>query len=153
MPCVSPSVSAVIGSNAKILIDATNGPVEFFVHHDFLMDSNTEIRSTTYTPMDVLINLLSDNVFDPDAIVALDEVDFDSNAKLYGVLYAPNARIEINSNFEVFGALIARSIRLNSNARLHYDEMVSTMGADEGAPSYTKILWAELTVSPQEIAW
>ena len=145
--------SAVIGSNAEILVDATNGSVEFFVYDDFLMNSNTEIRSTTYTPMDVFINLLSDNVFDPDSIVDLDEVDFDSNAKLYGVVYAPNARIEINSNFELFGALIARSVVLDSNAQVHYDEMLSTMAADEGAPSYTKILWAELTVSPQEIDW
>lgn len=120
-----------IGSGAEFVVDATNGEVEIYVVGDFVMNSNTLIASTTYTPADVEINLLSDNVIDPGLEVDLDEVDFDSNAKLYGTIYAPSAAIEINSNFELFGSLVARSVHLDSNAKIHFDEALLDVSEDE----------------------
>lgn len=120
-----------LGSGAEFVVDATNGEVEIYVVGDFVMNSNTLIASTTYTPADVEINLLSDNVIDPGLEVDLDEVDFDSNAKLYGTIYAPSAAIEINSNFELFGSLVARSVHLDSNAKIHFDEALLDVSEDE----------------------
>lgn len=117
---------AQLDSNSEMLIDAGGGPVEIYVINDFEVNSNTLIASTTYTPADVAINLLSDNVFDPDLNVDLDVVDFDSNAQIYGTIYAPSARVEINSNFELFGSLVARSVHLDSNSRIHFDEALMT---------------------------
>ena len=86
----------------------------------------------------------SDNVIDPNVTVDLDDVAFDSNAEIYGTIYAPEALIEINSNFELFGALIARRVHLDSRSRVHYDEALSGTGSDSSDASYAAICWLAL---------
>jgi hypothetical protein len=136
-----------ISSNAEMEIDATGGPVEIYVIGDFIMDSNTLITSTTNTPADVEINLLSDNILDPQEEVDLDDVDFDSNAQLYGTIYAPNAMVEINSNFELFGALMARRVHLDSNAKVHFDEALMNVSNDEESVLET-VAWRKVPYQP-----
>jgi len=133
--------SAVLRSSSQILVDADAGPVEIYVLTNFVMNSNTRIASLTEDPLDVRIHLESDNILDPDAEVDLDEVDLDSNAQLFGTLYAPNARVEINSNFELFGALVARQVHLDSNARIHFDEALLTADQSGGEATWEKVYW------------
>ena len=136
-----------LGSGSEFIVDASNGGVEIFVLDDFVMNSNTLIASDTYTPADIEINLLSDNVIDPSLDVDLDEVDFDSNAQLYGTIYAPSAAIEINSNFELFGSLVARSVVLDSWSRIHFDEALLTSSSDEEIQFQT-VAWRKLPYHP-----
>ncbi len=132
--------SLTIDSNSQIIVDATNGPVEIYVEGDFVLNSNAIIASTAYNPSDITLNLLSDNVIDPNVDVDLDEVDFDSNAQLYGTLLAPNASIEINSNFELFGSLVARRVHLDSNSKIHFDEAL--LGAtSNGERTLQPVAW------------
>ncbi len=129
-------------SNSHIVVNATNGPVEFFVIDDFVLNSNTSVASTTNSPLDVAFNLLSDNILDPGIDVVFDEdlVDFDSGSQLYGTIYAPSAEIAIDSNFELFGSLVARRVDLNSNCRIHFDEQLAS--ASEGAEAvYETLCW------------
>jgi hypothetical protein len=127
-------------SGAQLIVDATNGPVEIWVIDDFIINSNTLIAATDFKPAAIEVNLLSDNVIDPNVVVDLDVVDFDSNARLFGTIYAPNANIAIDSNFELFGSLVARSVDLDSNSRIHFDE---SLAADRGD---VEIVW-------QRVAW
>ncbi len=134
-------------SNAHLYVDATAGPVEFFVINDFVLDSNTLVRSTASDPRDVAFNLLSDNILDPGVDVKFeeDDLDFDSNAKLFGTIFAPSAKIEIKSNFELFGALVARRIDLDSNCRIHYDEALASKSED-GQATYQTLCWRMVPV-------
>ena len=91
-------------SGAQIVIDASAGPVKFYVHKDFILSSNTSIASTTFDPADLSINLASDNIINPTENVQLAEVLLQSNSMVYGTLFAPNAMIDIDSNFELFGS-------------------------------------------------
>ena len=145
MTIVGPATVVVdnfdLDSNAEIIIDATSGPVEFFVVNDFLVNSNTLIASETWNPGDVTINLLSDNVIDPDVTVDLDDVALDSNAEIYGTIYAPEAHVEIDSNFELFGALVARSVHLDSNSRVHYDEALTSGASGSAGTDYRALCW------------
>jgi hypothetical protein len=118
--------SAELESQTSIIVDAQNGPVEIFVEGDFIMNSNTLIASTTYSPLDIQLYLNSDNVIDPGVDVDLDVVDFDSNAQFFGTIYAPNANIVINSNFELFGAVVAYDLHLDSNSEVHFDEALAS---------------------------
>ncbi|MDA1265498.1 MAG: hypothetical protein O2816_10515 [Planctomycetota bacterium] len=140
-------------SNSSIVVDATLGGVEFYVRDDFVMNSNTLIASTELIPADVAMYLETNNIIDPDADVDLDEVDFDSNAKLYGTVYAPNAHVEINSNFELFGALVAKSVHLDSNSYIHFDEALLDQGDDSSSGQFTRVCWRELPVPASEIQW
>jgi len=134
----------VIEANNRIVVDATNGPVEIYVLKDFELNSNTQISSTTNNPSDVSLYLESDNVINPDIDVTLDpdDLDFDSNSEFFGTIYAPNAHIEINSNFQLYGSLVARSIHLDSNSKIHFDEALLNGSAGEGANgAYETICW------------
>ncbi len=140
-PATIVTTTMELNSKSELIIDATNGPVEFWVYTDFIMDSNTLIASTTYDPADVQLYLNADNVLDPDQDVDVDgEVSFDSNAKLYGTISAPNSSIEINSNFELFGSVVARRVHLDSNSRVHFDVNLLN-GASGSSGSYSKVGW------------
>ena len=127
-------------SNAQIIVDATNGGLELYVLEDFVIDSNTLIAATGYDPADVEIKLLGDNVIDPNTNVNLANVQFNSNAKIYGTIYAPKMAIDIDSNFELFGSIVARSVHLDSNSEIHFDENLM-LGAGGGGGAYEAICW------------
>ena len=46
-PATIVATDMVMRSNSELIVDATNGPVEFFVLDDFVLDSNTLLNSTT----------------------------------------------------------------------------------------------------------
>jgi hypothetical protein len=129
-------------AGANLLVNADDGPVEFFVIDDFVLNSNTTIASTEQRPADVAFNLLSDNILDPGVDVSFDEdlVDFDSGSVMYGTIYAPSAEITIDSNFELFGSVVARRIDLDSNCRIHYDESLAQLN-DGSEVSYDTLSW------------
>lgn len=137
-----------VNSNAEIIIDATNGPVEFYVEEDFILDSNTMIAATDFNPANVSINLKANNVINPGVEVELDEdleVSLSSNAQIFGTLFAPHAYIDIDSNFELFGSLIARGLNIDSNSRIHYDENLGVSDDDEEM-QYEIIGWRSVPV-------
>lgn len=136
-----------IESNSEVIVDATNGPVEIFIEGDFLMNSNTLLASSTWTPADIELNLLSNNIVDPSVNVDLDEVDFNSNAELYGVVYAPNALVEINSNFELFGSLVAKQVHLDSNSFVHFDEALLSSNSSSERQLET-VAWRHVPYHP-----
>lgn len=130
-----------VKKNSNIVVNASCGPVEFFVLNDFILNANTSIASTDNEPLDVIFNLLSDNILDPGIDVDFDSdlLGFESNSTLYGTIYAPDASVTINSNFELFGSLVARRVDLNSNCRIHYDETLAT--ANGGEVVYDRLCW------------
>jgi hypothetical protein len=135
--------SLTLNSGAKIVVDATNGPVTFYVVDNFIMNSNAQIYSTDYKPSKVKLNLLSDNVINPEVQVTLDTVDFDSNSQVWGTVYAPNARIVFDSNFQLYGSIMARSLDVDSNSRFHFDEALINATAN-GVPTYETLCWREI---------
>jgi hypothetical protein len=135
-----------MNSGSAITIDPTGGPVNLWIIDNFVMDSNTMIASSDKKAKNVKINLLSDNVINPEVNVQLDVVTLASNSKIYGTILAPNAAVVINSNFELFGSILARSIALNSNATFHFDEALLSATAN-GAPTYETVCWRELPFS------
>lgn len=133
----------LLSSGSKIEIDDDDGPVVFHVLDNFIMNSNSQIVPDSRRPISVRLNLLSDNVINPEVTVQLDTVDFDSNSKIWGVVYAPNARVVLDSNFELFGSLMARSIDIDSNATFHFDEALVGDTAS-GTPVYETVCWREM---------
>ena len=120
---------------------------------DFVMNSNTTISAQNGVPGDLALFLNTNNIVDPDVNVDLDYVDFDSNAVLYGTVYAPNAHVEINSNFELYGSLVGKSVHLDSNSYVHFDEALMDAGDGAAGADYLRVSWRERPVSGSEIAW
>ena len=135
--------SLVLRTGSAIIANATNGPVKIYVANNMVMNSNTTIHATDFKPAGVEVNLLSDNVFDPNVQVTLDTVTFNSNSTLYGTMYAPTAAVVIDSNFTVYGGVIARRVDLRSNSRVHYDQALAHITAP-GTALYSRISWRVL---------
>jgi hypothetical protein len=135
-------------SGSQLIVNDANGPVEFFVVNDFVLNSNTTIQSSDLEPLDIAFNLLSDNILDPGVDVDFDEdlVDFDSGSMMYGTIYAPSASVTVDSNFELFGSLVARRVDLDSNCRIHFDEALAEASEDSEAV-YETLTW-RLTSQP-----
>jgi hypothetical protein len=130
-------------SSSNLIVDTTNGLVTFYVIDNFVMNSNAQFRAANYVPADLRINLLSDNVINPEVNVQLDQVVLNSNTQIHGTVLAPNARVIIDSNFQIFGALMARSLDLHSNAFFHFDEALMNATAN-GVPTYETLAWREM---------
>ena len=133
-----------LSSGSKLIANTTGGPVTIWVVDNFKMNSNTLMKPANGLPKDLHVNLLSDNVIDPEVDIDLGVGDLDlvalnSNSKLYAMVYAPNAAIRIESNFELFGSMIARSIEIDSDARFHFDEDLLRTTAT-GAPEFVTLL-------------
>jgi hypothetical protein len=132
--------SLTLRTGSSIVVNAAGGPVSIYVVNNLVMNSNTTIHATDYKPAGVQMNLLSDNIFDPNVQVALDTVTFNSNSTLYGTIYAPTAAVIIDSNFEVYGGVIARRVDLRSNSRVHYDQELAHITAP-GTALYSRVAW------------
>ena len=132
--------SLTLKSRSNLRVDSTNGPVDIYVIDDFIMNSNTLIAANDFDPRALRLNLISDNIINPGVVIDLDDVIFDSNARLFGTVYAPDAYINIESNFEVFGSVIAERVRLASNSRVHYDEALGRVLAP-GVDRYARVSW------------
>lgn len=145
--------SALLRAGSEVQVDASGGPVQFYVIEDFLMNANTMFAAVSRIPADLDLFLLSDNVINPDAPVDLDDVDFESNSEFYGTIYAPNAHITINSNFELYGSLVARAVVLDSWARIHFDEALLESSQESESFTFFKVFWTELPVAYSEIAY
>jgi hypothetical protein len=133
-------------SGSSLRLNTSGGPVTLWVIDNFIMDSNAVLAPLNLLPKDLQVNLLSDNVINPEVSVQLDTVDFASNTKLYGMVYAPNAAVRIRSNFELFGSLVGRSIDLDSNATFHFDEaLLDATGT--GSNVFETLCWREMPYS------
>ena len=119
-------------SNTSLVFDNLAGPIELFISGDFVQASNSTISSTALSAAMLRLNLTGD---------ATQLVEFRSNGDFYGVIYAPDATVDIHSNFEVFGSIIADSVIINSNVNIHYDEALKNIiGSPE---TYTRATWTK----------
>jgi len=130
-------------SNASIVIDDTNGPVTLTVIDNFILDQNSSLHATSYNPASLRLNMLSDNVADPEVTVRLDTITIGSNSSIYGCIYAPEARITLDSEFSLYGSLMARSLDLDSNCNFHYDENLMT-SMWNGTVTYETVAWRQV---------
>lgn len=67
------------------------------------------------------------------------------NGYLSGVVYAPNANVNINGNSDVLGAIVGNTVNMNgSAASFHYDESLASVG---GSGLWKIRKWRELVSS------
>lgn len=138
-------------SHSKLLVDSTDGGVEFYVMENFLLNSNVLFAPKSGDPADLAVSILADNIQDPDLTVELDPYDPDaeislfSNSVMYGTLQAPNALIDIASNFELHGSLSAQRLSLSANSMVHFDEHLA-VSDEEKEIIFEVVGWIEVPV-------
>jgi hypothetical protein len=71
------------------------------------------------------------------------EISFNGNTTFVGVVYAPDAAIDMNgggAGVNFLGSLLADTVRLNGTYRFHYDEGLAKLGS----PGYIVTSWNEI---------
>jgi hypothetical protein len=102
------------GRDARLVIDATNGPVTFFVLESFTYLRGFQSVAAPGSPCAVAFMIESEQ-----------DIVFPSQSRVRGGYYAPNASILFANNCEAWGAFAARRLEMSSSMRFHYDEHLS----------------------------
>ncbi|MGD2295185.1 MAG: hypothetical protein PVF22_05050 [Candidatus Aminicenantes bacterium] len=141
--------SFIIQSNSKVTVtsDAT-----LYVSGGFSMESNTQLEIAEGVTLTVYlggtftqrsnsqINNLSQ---DPTKLQIYGTESFDtnmtwkSNSSFYGAVYVPDAEVHYDSNADFFGSIIGDYIEVDSNAGLHYDLALGSLGSVYSGESST----------------
>jgi len=74
------------------------------------------------------------------------DIKIAGNGALKGIVYAPNANVEINGNGDVMGSIVANNITVTGNAQFHYDESLANWG---GTNPYGIVKWRELLTTAE----
>jgi hypothetical protein len=126
-------------SGAAMVFDASGGEIELHGTGDFVLESNTDMRTISDSAVDVTIFLSGDNM----SAGRRDRIELSSNADFVGAIYAPDISYRLESNFDVYGSIICGELILSSNGEIHFDEALLYDG-DGDTVDYDVQLWHEL---------
>ena len=129
-----------VGEDATLEIDATDGPVTFYVNGTFKYNEDAHISTSSGSPADVVFAFDSGN-----------PIRFPAGIDFFGAIYAPNAPISIDSNSEFWGAIVAESITMSSGTKFHFDEylLTRTMQSEGDANEVSVLYWGRTSVPDQ----
>jgi len=99
------------GKDAGLLIDASGGPVTFFVTNSYTHTSGFEAKPVPGSPMAVAF-----------MVTAAQDIVFPAGSNVRGAYYLPDANITFTSSNEVWGSFGANRIDMSANTKFHYDE-------------------------------
>jgi len=132
------------GKNGRLLVDATNGPVTFYVRGTYTHIKDFEV----------------DAVQDSAAAIAFmvdgaNDIQFPAHTNIRGAYYAPNSAITFNAGNECWGAFAGSRISMSNAMRFHYDEALLdhwTRPDDDGENPRNVLAWSEADVAQALLA-
>lgn len=99
----------ILHDRGRLLIDNAAGPVTLYVTGLVEIHESGAIVTTNPDPEQFAMYVLTG------------PVDLAGDANLYGVVYAPEASINVRGRGNFFGALVGRNVYLTESAAVHYD--------------------------------
>ena len=100
--------------DARLVIDASAGPVTVFVRNTYTHISGFESLAAPGSPMALAW-----------MIEGTQAITFPSASKVRGAFYAPKADITFTSNNEAWGSFAGNRVSMSSSMNFHYDEVLS----------------------------
>ena len=129
-------------SNSALVFDTTGGEIELYAKHDFILQSNADVKSLSDSALDVTL-FLDGNNFGTKKAPGPDKVELGANALFVGAIYAPNAQFKLASNFDIYGSIMCGFLDLSSFGTIHFDEALLYDGYGASGELETK-LWRRL---------
>lgn len=125
-----------LNSNTRIDVEAGSS-LELYVDSQMNFNSNAQINNLNTDPTKCILYGTSNYT---------GYLNFNSNTAFFGVVYAPEAHIQMNSNSGIYGSVAGKTVSICSNGQVHYDEALGESGAGPGTGdfNYTITSWAEL---------
>lgn len=109
------------GKDADLIIDATNGPVSFYVSGNYTHIAGFEADAVAGSPMALAFFIGGDA-----------PIVFPNAVKVKGGYYAPEADITFCNDNEAFGSFAANKITMANTMKFHYDEALSEYWGSDG---------------------
>jgi len=129
-----------VDSASELRIDAAGGAVEIYATGNFNLQENSDITVTTPQPREVSLFVTASNL---DG--GTDTIILDSDGDFHGVIYAPDAMIDVDNEFHVYGAVKAKRVQLEFDGEVHFDEdLLFDTGS---APVYEQASWRRLSAA------
>lgn len=129
--------------SGNLLIDATNGPVTFYVENSYTHIKDFEADAVPGSPMAVAF-----------MVTANQDIVFPSATPIRGAYYLPDSNILFSSANECWGSFAANRIDMSNGMKFHFDEdLADYFKADtgDGEADYAILAWAETEVGEIEV--
>ena len=104
-------------SGVEGLYQTATGPVTVYVTGELTLRGNGSVMGSSANPSWMLIQMGSGS-----QATLEQEGSMTGSTDLHGMIYGPQAEIDITGNAEVYGSIIAQSVDVSGNASIHYDE-------------------------------
>jgi len=125
----------------NLVIDATNGPVTFYVRGSYTHNKDFEAVAAAGSPMALAF-----------MVEGTDPVVFPSATNIRGAFYAPDADISFSSGNEAWGAFIGNAVTMNADMRFHYDEdLADYWDKDSSGFTGNVLAWYPASVEPARL--
>jgi hypothetical protein len=131
-----------LATGAEIVFDTTDGPIELFVTQSALFAQRSIISNTTQDPKAVSVQVAPEEGFDG-------HLDLAATGEFYGLIYAPESRVDVAATCELFGAAIADELVVASGSKLHYDLALMSAGKNQDGITLPRLIsWRILSLPP-----
>lgn len=133
---VGPSVVVVdkkfdIGSS--LLIDDSNGPVVVYCGKEAKFKKKASVAVESNRPEGFFVVMAQHVEYDEDGEkVKKKKTKVKIETTFTGVVYGPEAKIELKKEAEVFGSVMGNEVKFKKGARFHYDEALGRINAPFG---------------------
>ena len=128
------------GKDASLVIDATAGPVTFYVKNTYSHVSGFQAVPAPGSPMALAFLIESTNA-----------ITFPSSSMVRGAYYAPNANITFTSSNQAWGSFAGNRVDMSSSMKFHYDETLSqywTVDTGQNVDPLVVLSWESVEVTP-----
>jgi len=120
----------VIGSlqlepDARLTIDTSGGRVDIYVTGAVDFQAGSFVETPGQDPGLVSLQVAGQ---------AAEAAHLAAWSEFRGVIYAPQAGVDVDGAFEVFGALIADQVTLNGAVQLHFDRQLAELSLESSLP-------------------
>jgi hypothetical protein len=130
-----------LSNDARLMIDNAVGPVTLYLTGSLGIWNDAAIAVADPNPEKFAVYVQGGGA-----------VGLSNSGSFYGVIYAPQSRIELSVGGGIFGAVVGKEIELSNTSRIHYDIALRGDAAASGPAAATPTPTARLTWTPTRTA-
>ena len=139
-PATIVTQSLQVEGNAQLTFDTTGGEISLMATSGLEFAAGSLVSTTDVQPDQVVIQVTG-----PTASPVL----LQGKSQFFGVVYAPQADIQVASSFEVFGALVGAGLQFSGPVRLHFDRHLDELALEAVLPTLMSWRIVELDAEPR----
>jgi len=110
---------------AELVIDTAGGPVDVFVTGGLDLQPEASVVTPSADPTALSVQVAGSPA---------EPVRLAATSAFHGVIYAPEAEVQVEAPFEVFGAMVSDRATLGAGVRLHFDRELAELSVLSSLP-------------------